>query len=284
MINDMRKLLRFPLVRLGLGILVVVVPYFIVMTKILHRILALFSHESTLFLVRTLAYLGITAFMVGLYGVYVRWFEQRPLTEFAPHAAGLAIRDGILGSLLFAGFVFIPLGLNGNLTIAAVNGWAYVPQGMALAVMAATAEEIMFRGLLFRLLEEKLGSVWAVVISSFLFGLSHYVNPGVTAWRALPVGLEAGLTLPALFMLTRNLWLCISAHATWNALNYLLGIPEASGPTKGYFTSALTGTDLLTGGAFGLEFSLLTSGLASVLGVWLFWIAYRRDTVLQYTL
>lgn len=280
----MHKILRSPLARLGLGILLVVVPYFIVMTKVLHRILALFNDQAILFLVRPLTYLGITAFMVGLYGLCVRLFEQRPLIEFSPRTAGPAIRDGILCSLLFAGFVFVPLGLNGNLTIAAVNGWTYVPQGMALAVMAATAEEIMFRGLLFRLTEEKLGSAWAVIISSFLFWLSHYVNPGVTAWRAIPVGLEAGLTLPALFMLTRNLWLCTSAHATWNALNYMMGIPEASGPTKGYFTCLLTGNDLLTGGIFGLEFSLLTSGLASVVGIWLFWIAYRRNAVLRYSL
>lgn len=280
----MTKIFRFPLVRLLLGILLVAVPYFILTNKILYRVLALFKDQSLLFLIRPLVYLSITAIMIALYALFVHWFEQRPLTEYALQNAAPTVRNGILFTLLFIGCVFVPLYLNGNLSIDAVNGWMYVPQGIALAAMAATVEEIMFRGLLFRLTEEKLGPVWAVILNSFLFVTLHYINPGVTIWRALPVGLEGGLMLPALYMLTRNLWLCTSAHATWNALNYTMGIPEASGPTKGYFTSTLTGTDLMTGGMFGLESSLLASGLASIVGIWLFWVAYQRNTLRHYHL
>lgn len=275
----MNKFLRFPFVCLLLGTLLVAVPYFIIVTRLLYRFLDLFNNKPVLFLMRPLAYLSIALLIVALYGLYVGWIERRPLTEFAPENRLFFIRNGVLYAALFTSLVFVPLWLHGNLAVAAVNGWRYVPQAIALAIMAATVEEVLFRALLFRLTEELIGSIPAIILISLLFALVHYANPGVTVWRAGPVGLEAGLTLPILFILTRNLWLCMAAHATWDAFNYVLGIPESAGPTQGYFTSVLRGNDLLTGAPFGMEFSLPASGLATLVGGWLLWIAYRRKAL-----
>jgi len=148
-------------------------------------------------------------------------------------------------------------------------------------ILLVAVEEVLFRALLFRLIEEAVGSVWAILIVSFLFSLSHYANPGTTVWRAGLAGLEAGLTLPVLFILTRNLWLCMTAHVTWDALNFVIGIPEAGGPTQGYFTSLLAGDERLTGSPFGVEFSLLVSGLASIVGFYLLGVAYRQNALVK---
>ncbi|MBC7570271.1 MAG: CPBP family intramembrane metalloprotease [Spirosoma sp.] len=273
--------LRFPLVRLLAGIMLVAVPYFVIATRLLYRFLDLFHNQSILFLIRPLTYLTIALVVVALYGLYVGWFERRTLTELLPTNRGRWIMTGFLYTSSFTALVFVPLWLNGNLTVAATNGWRYIPQALTLAVMAATVEEVLFRALLFRLIEEAVGSIWAILLVSLLFGLMHYANPGTTVWRAGLAGLEAGLTLPVLFILTRNLWLCISAHATWDALNYVIGIPESGGPTQGYITSVLTGDERLTGGAFGIEFSLLASGLASIVGLYLLWVAYRRNALVK---
>ncbi len=272
---------RFPLVRLLAGIMLVAVPYFVIVTRLQYRFLGLFHNRSILFLIRPLTYLTVALVVVALYGLYVGWFERRALTELLPANRGRWIITGIFYASSFTALVFVPLWLNGNLTIATTNGWRYVPQALVLAVMAATVEEVLFRALLFRLVEEEVGSLWAILLVSLLFSLLHYANPGTTVWRAVLAGLEAGLTLPVLFILTRNLWLCIAAHATWDALNYVIGIPEAGRPTQGYLTSVLTGDERLTGGAFGIEFSLLASGLAAVVGFYLLWVAYRRSALVR---
>ena len=277
----MNRIIRLPLVRLLLGLLLVGGPYFIIVTKLLYRFFDLFHNRPILFLIRPLAYLSIALVVIALYGLYVGWIERRSLTEFSPAGWQRLVRNGVMYTVLFTAFIFVPLWLNGNLVLAVVNGWPYVPQALALAIMAATVEEVLFRGLLFRLVEEAVGSVAAIILVSLFFILSSYANPNVASWRAVPIGLEAGLTLPVLFMMTRNLWLCTAAHATWDALNYVIGIPEAGGPTKGYFTSILTGNELLTGGALGLESSLLASVLASVVGFFLLWVAYRQTALVR---
>ena len=277
----MPRLFRFPLVRLLAGILLVAVPYFVIVTKLLYRFLDLFHNQSVLFLIRPLTYLTIASGVIALYGVYVSWVERRSLTELLPASRGRWIKNGIFYASLFTALLFVPLWANGNLTIVATNGLHYIPQALALAVMAGTVEEVLFRGLLFRLIEEAVGSVWAILVVSFLFGLLHYVNPASTACQAVLAGLEAGLTLPVLFILTRNLWLCMSAHVTWDALNYVIGIPEQGAPTQGYFTSVLTGQEWLTGSPFGIEFSVLVSGSASLVGFYLLWVAYRQNALVK---
>ncbi len=276
----MKNLLRFPLIRLVVGLLLVAGPYFLIQIYVLSPFLRQVKDLPIRFAVRPLMYLTITAFIVLLYWLFVTRVERQPFREFALNGVGRSVRNGVLFTLLFAAFVFVPLGLNGNLLITATNGWHYVPQGLALAIMAATVEEILFRDMLFRLTEEWLGSLIAVAISSFLFGIAHYLNPGATVWSALAIGLEAGLALSAIYMLTRTLWANIGVHATWNALNDFMGMPDPDGPQKGYFTSKLIGNEMLTGGQFGIEFSVLTIGVGILVGAWLLWLAHRRNAVM----
>ena len=177
-------------------------------------------------LVRPLVYLAVTA-----YWLYWRWVERRPMTEFAPTGAGRAIRMGAGVVLLAAASIYGFLWFHGNLLITAGGGWRYLPQ--AAAVAAVVPEEILCRGLLFRLTEEKLGSAVAVLVSSGLFGLAHYANPGATLLSALGIGLQAGLGLAAAYMLTRTLWAPIAAHFMWDFIAGVLGLPG------GRFTQAV---------------------------------------------
>jgi hypothetical protein len=275
----MKTILRYPLIRLLLGLLLVAGPYFLLLILFLGPFLNQFSGQPIRFLVRPVTYLTVTALIVVLYWLFVTKLEQRPFRELAPDKAGLLVRNGVLLTLLFTAVVFIPLGLSGHLLITAINGWQYVPQGLALAFMAATVEEILFRGLLFRLTEESLGSLMAVGISSLLFGIAHYLNPGATVWSALGIGLSAGMALSAIYMLTRTLWTNIAAHATWNAFNDFMGVPDTGGAQKGYFTTDLVGDEILTGGRFGIESSVLTLIVGILIGGVLLWLAYRRNSM-----
>ena len=53
-------------------------------------------------------------------------------------------------------------------------------------------EEILIRGVIFRITEESLGTWLAMAFSAILFGLLHMLNPGATWVAALCIAVEAG--------------------------------------------------------------------------------------------
>ena len=68
----------------------------------------------------------------------------------------------------------------------------------------------------------------------------------------------AGLLLSAAYMATQRLWLSIGFHIGWNfTQGGLFSVPVSGHPAKGMFQGALSGPDWLTGGAFGVEGSIL---------------------------
>src|SRR3546814_13727113 len=82
--------------------------------------------------------------------------------------------------------------------------------------------------------------------------------------------------LGAIYMVTRRLWAAVGIHAAWNfTQGGIYGIAISGLDTQGLLVPRITGSDLLTGGAFGAEASLPALVLATALGVALLVIAYR---------
>jgi membrane protease YdiL (CAAX protease family) len=128
----------------------------------------------------------------------------------------------------------------------------------AVSLGAAVTEELIFRGLLLQALEKWLGSWAALGITSALFGLVHLTNPNGTLWSSLAITVEAGLLLGAAFLWLRNIWFVAGLHWAWNTLLALLGIPVSGLSSRGWFSVEAAGPELLTGGGFGLEASIVT--------------------------
>jgi uncharacterized protein len=152
----------------------------------------------------------------------------------------------------------------------------------AAGLQAAFLEEILVRGILFRFLEEFGGSWFALAVSSALFGFGHATNPNATVFTSLAIAIEAGILLGGAYMLTRNLWLAIGIHFGWNVTQgYLWDVPVSGVAVDGMVNSRSTGPDLISGGAFGVEASVIALALATALGVWFVILAARRGNVVR---
>jgi membrane protease YdiL (CAAX protease family) len=158
------------------------------------------------------------------------------------------------------------------------TGAARHPRGVAapLAItgvflfLAASLEEIGFRGYAFQRLEEATGAIGAVAITSFLFGLGHFGNPAATPLSTANTVL-AGVVMSLGYLRTRGLWFPIGMHFAWN---FVLG-PVASFPVSGLAMPALfelhvAGPAWLTGGDYGPEGSVI---LTAVCLGGIFWLA-----------
>jgi membrane protease YdiL (CAAX protease family) len=143
-------------------------------------------------------------------------------------------------------------------------------------------EELLFRGILFRWLEEFGGSWFALAATSALFGAAHIVNPNASALSSFAIALEAGLLLGGAYMLTRSLWMPIGLHAAWNfTQGFIWDVPVSGIDQEGLVEARLSGPELLSGGAFGLEASIIAMVMATATGIWLVWRAVRRGELMQ---
>jgi membrane protease YdiL (CAAX protease family) len=217
------------------------------------------------------------------YELLIRRLGEHPKDDFRDPRA---LRN--LGLGLAAGFMLFSLavGVVALLGVYRITGpgdaSGLVAALVGSAIFPAVSEELVFRGILFRWLEEFGGSWMALLLTSALFGASHLANPNATWIAALGLAFEAGVMLGAAYMLTRSLWMPMGIHAAWNfAQGELYDIPVSGHEEHGLVTAKLSGPPLLTGNGFGLEASLIAIILATAFGCWLLWLAIRRGQLMS---
>ena len=211
------------------------------------------------------------------YAAFVRWVERRPVTDFGRHRA---VREWAVGVALGFGAITLTVAVIAALGGYRVTGWnppsVLVPV-LALAIFSGVFEEIVTRGLVFRMLEEWLGSWTALALSALLFGFLHIMNPNASLLAAVAISIEAGILLGALYMLTRRLWMAIGLHMAWNfTQGGIYGIPVSGLEVEGLLFNTMQGPPLLTGGAFGAEASLPAIVICTSLGLWVLYRAHRK--------
>jgi membrane protease YdiL (CAAX protease family) len=209
----------------------------------------------------------------------VRKTEQRVPTEIALNAGALG-RGAALGAGLFA-FVIANIAVVGGYHLL---GWGSAGGAIALfgfSAAAAVTEELVFRGILFRIVEQRIGTWLALTLTGLLFGLLHLFNAHATLWGALAIAVEAGGMLAAAYAATRNLWVPIGLHFGWNFAEGGIFGTSVSGTDspEGLLRGAVSGPEALSGGGFGPEASVysLAAGLAVTAGF--LWLARRRGNL-----
>ncbi len=229
--------------------------------------------------------LAVVVWMVALtlavYVGFVNVVECRPAREVALPGMGRELGIGLLlGAGLYTVCILI-LMVFGVYRIDGFNSWQ-IPLGLLwFGLSSGFFEEMLFRGLLFRISEEVFGSWVALAVSSLAFGLMHLSNPGATFQGVLFIAIEAGVLLAAAYMLTGRLWLSMGFHMAWNFTQSAI-FPvhvSGSGTSQGLVEAAIAGPDLLTGGIFGMESSLVALVLLTTTGVILLILAVRRGKI-----
>lgn len=209
--------------------------------------------------------------MLGLYALIVKWLEKKwpgdvPLRKCAAH----------LGLGLFIGLAFFAVVVGVMMLFGAYrfSGWAFDWQGLLGSfltfLIVGIGEEILFRGVLFRWIDERFGFWWALGLSSLFFGLVHISNENATLWSSVAITLEAGVLLGAAYKWAGTLWVPIGIHWAWNfSQGNIFGFAVSgieAGPSL--IQASIEGPEWLTGGAFGAENSVVAAVIGTALGVW----------------
>lgn len=225
--------------------------------------------------------IGMAVLGAAIYVGFVRFVERRPANELS--LSGMPAQWGmgaLIGFGLYTACVLI-LMLLGIYRINGYNPAVFMLSAIPMALSSGFFEELLFRGVLFRIVEEWLGSWISVVVSSFVFGFVHLLNPAGTVTGALFISIEAGLLLAATYMVTRRLWLGMGFHMAWNYTQSAIfsGIVSGGVSDPGLIRPIIEGPVALTGGSFGLESSLIAFMICTTTGVVLLIMAVRRGNV-----
>jgi membrane protease YdiL (CAAX protease family) len=212
---------------------------------------------------------GILLTAVAGYWAFVHWHEKREATE-------LQLR---------------PI----HLVLGGASGAAMVALPMAVLFALGVYQQVLFRGAspalfgvaaligIAAILERAWGTKLALVVQAVAFALQHLENVergGISDVVTMLISVTLlGLLWAGVFVLTRNLWVVAANHAAWNFTILLSGLPLSGiedwrklAPLESRFA----GPDLLTGGMFGPESSLLVIASTTVAVVLLLRAARQR--------
>lgn len=227
----------------------------------------------------TLAFGILTAVAAVLvYAWVVRRTEHRAPTEVARSGAVARITRGMLIGVAMFAAVIANIALLGGYHVHGLGSVTGAVGLFGFMAAAAVTEELLFRGVLFRIVEERLGSRLALLLTGSVFGLMHVVNPDATLWGAIAIAISAGFMLAACYAATRNLWVPIGLHFGWNfaAGGIFSAVVSGNGDSEGLLDATTSGPALVTGGDFGPEGSLYTVAAGVALTAVFLWLAHRR--------
>ena len=274
----LRRMLSLPIVRILVELTLFFGLLFALKSVLIKPGLGLLGFEERTFR----AWQGVIT-ITAMFSIYIgvmRFYERRAASELS---AKYLIPDGVGGAIAGAGMVsavFAALWLLGAFHILSAGSMEAMIVPVIWVVLLAAMEELMFRGILYRILEEWLGTVVALALSAGIFGLVHLFNEHADAISVLSAT-SGGLLMGALYSLTGRLWIPIFFHASWNFTQAIFGSTVSGTDLFGtYFESVREGPEWLTGGPFGVENSLLTIGLIVVVLAFLFRRMKRQNLFL----
>ena len=204
--------------------------------------------------------------------LFIRFIDRKPLESIGLRIKGYE-KDLKMGLALGAGLIAIGFLILFILGYLSVDGFSF-PVGtlilyFLLFVVVSFHEEIMMRGYVLNNLMQSMNRYAALSISSVIFMSIHLLNPNVNFLSVVNLFL-AGIVLGIYYIHKPNLWLPIGMHLTWNFFQGPIFGFEVSGiETKSIINQSVRGTEIITGGAFGFEGSILATILIITIIVYL---------------
>jgi membrane protease YdiL (CAAX protease family) len=194
------------------------------------RTVGLLSASASSFERGFIAALVVRWLAVVLLLLFVVVVEREPLSSLGIRmprwrdvllAIGLAVLGIIVGGGLY--LLLHGPGFNAGTQHAQVVYTLSLGERIHVDINAAVVEELFFRGLLIECLIRIFGNRWlAGAVSLVLFVGSHYVTGSASLVEALTTTLAGGLVLVSLYLLRRNVLLCMLTHAIMDAVNVII--------------------------------------------------------------
>lgn len=185
---------------------------------------------------------------------------------------GLAILSLVLLILKAFGFTEVvrnPSGFDLRMFLIFLPAW----------MIQGFEEEFLLRGVLMNQMAARGKIRIAILANSLIFSIFHLGNAGFDIMASVNIFL-IGLIFSLIFYLEDSLYLVGAAHSFWNmAMANIYGIPvSGNNPTRfTLFNTNLKGPEIISGGSFGLEASIITSLVLGIILIYLIRKIKKQD-------
>lgn len=226
--------------------------------------------ENIVAFLNCVIYVGITYGLIKLYCEKVIHIKLEDCRITKPKVSpvwalcALLLPVGVSCALMCTPGIFVANSMNAskiaNIILVALFG---------AGISAGVVEEMVFRGFIMRMVEERWGRVAAAIVPSVIFGLLHIINIDMNL-RDIILLLIAGTSVGIMFSLivyqSGSVWSSALVHGMWNfiMIGDILDINIKHNTDAIFSYEMLSKSVILTGGSFGVESSII-----AVIGYWI---------------
>ena len=209
------------------------------------------------------------------YWTYANRIERREVTELSSDGALAEWSRGAGLGVLLGLLTLAPLWGGGVYRIEGFGDGFQLIKQVPEMLLVSVFEELLIRGVIFRIAEQAWGSRRALVLSTIIFVAAHL--PGEISLLGALVTAAASLALTAAFQISQRLWLPMGMHFAWNYLfSAVFSVPVSGHEAKGWMEGSMNGPGWLSGGAYGVEASAIALLVWAVAGALLLRQAHAR--------
>lgn len=262
----MKKFIKHPIFRIILGAIFCIGIPLVINKPILKSLFTSLGLDDS---VNAVIRISLTSFL--LIPLSYVWFykkvEKRKISEWD---VKFFLKESLFGFVLAISTVLVLVLLCAAFIEVEIIYTGFSVQfivGLFLILSLAILEEVFFRAIIYRIVKEKWGLNWALILSSLLFGLMHITNDNMSLQSLISI-IAGGLLLGILYSYRERIWLPISVHYGWNLAQVVLGINLSgtdSFSESSLFNTNMNGPTVITGGEFGIENSIIAIFLVSIL-------------------
>lgn len=228
---------------------------------------------------------GVTLFLIQcivmIFFVVLFWkvWDKRKLSDIGFTNIKSSWKDLCIGLLIGAiSFTIVAIMLLLTNSVELSNNFsqpnftsALITQ-LIIFIFVGINEELFSRGYCMTVLKQTKKSWVPVVFSSIIFALMHSMNEGISLLAYINLFLF-GIVMAYLFIKTKNIWMCIGYHITWNYFQgNVFGFLVSGNTTDSIYSIKIINANLINGGSFGPEGGLIVTVLliVTIIGIYRF--------------
>ena len=210
--------------------------------------------------------------------LFMKYIDKQPFFHIGLQTNGRLkeFNYGIAVGFLIMASAYLFLYFTGEITFEGyILNYEKILLSIVLFAGISLFEEIIFRGYLLKNLLESFNPLVALFISSILFSLIHGSNPNVTTIGLINIFL-AGFFLGVSYVFTKNLWFPVALHFSWNFFQSMFGFRVSGLDSYSIIEFSIVENNLLNGGEFGFESSILSIGIL-IIGTYLIFKYFKKS-------
>ncbi len=172
------KIINYPVTRIIVGIIVCLFIPYSIKEFITKPILELIFSQNII--AKSIQHIISIIVILVSYVLLYKYYEKRVISEFSIKNSFKEIIVGFCGGFIVISIIIFTLFLLGYYKILSINDFSIFLLPLITVFLLALYEEILYRGIIYRITEKWIGTNLALIIPSLIFGISHLPNKNAT--------------------------------------------------------------------------------------------------------